>query len=127
MTDAPPDLEQLARRYLDLWQEQVAAMATDPAVAEAVAHGIAMMSQGTAALVLAAQAAAKDQAGAHEPTSSSEPQRSAAAAAAPDDACGDPGRLEARLAAVEQRIAALEAAVGGGGGKPAAKPRKRRA
>ena len=35
MSDPPPDFGALARLYLDLWQEQVNAMTTDPAVADA--------------------------------------------------------------------------------------------
>ncbi|MGE5504925.1 MAG: hypothetical protein ACM31L_10925 [Actinomycetota bacterium] len=132
MTDVPPDLDQLARRYLDLWQDQVAAMATDPALAEAVARGIAMMSQGTSALVQATQAAAtaaQAKAGTDEPAApgsdhSPDPQRSQAAAAAPDRPRDDAGRLEGRLAALEERVAALEAALGAGRGKPAPKPRR---
>ena len=30
----PPDMEDLARRYLDLWQSQMSALATDPQVAD---------------------------------------------------------------------------------------------
>ena len=30
MTADPPNLDELARRYLDLWQDQVAAMSADP-------------------------------------------------------------------------------------------------
>lgn len=48
MPDAP-DLEVLARRYLDLWQDQMAAMAGDPAVVEAMSRTFALMTQGAAA------------------------------------------------------------------------------
>lgn len=40
-----PDLEELARRYLDLWQDQMAAVAADPMVAEALANAIAFASR----------------------------------------------------------------------------------
>src|SRR5258708_38260016 len=32
----PPDLETLARRYLDLWQDQVSALAADPEFTETI-------------------------------------------------------------------------------------------
>lgn len=48
MSDAP-DLEALARRYLDLWQDQMAAMAADPAMMEALSRTFALMTQGAAA------------------------------------------------------------------------------
>src|SRR5690242_10668845 len=34
----PPDLASLAKRYLDLWQEQLTAMAADPDLAESLAR-----------------------------------------------------------------------------------------
>ena len=40
-TDAPPGLDSLARRFLDLWQEQAALMAEDPAATEAMAQMLA--------------------------------------------------------------------------------------
>lgn len=58
MSEAPPDFSSLARRYLDLWQEQVAAMANEPALAEALARGIAAMTEGANAFVHAASAGA---------------------------------------------------------------------
>ena len=36
----PPEIEELARRYLDLWQEQWSAMASDPESAQAMNAGI---------------------------------------------------------------------------------------
>ena len=48
MTDAP-DLEQLARRYLDLWQDQMAALVNDPTTAEAMGRTYTLMTRGVAA------------------------------------------------------------------------------
>jgi hypothetical protein len=137
MSEAPPDFKALARRYLDLWQEQVAAMANDPALADVVAQGIAMMTQVPATILQAAAAGASSptQARAADagPSSASQsepcqPDSAGAApvAAAPDGARLDPDGLARRLAAAEERIAALEARLGAGGGKPAAKPGRRR-
>ena len=47
--DGAPELDELARRYLDLWQDQWTALANDPMVAEAMARGFQMMGPGAAA------------------------------------------------------------------------------
>ena len=41
-----PDLESLAKTYLDLWQDQFASMAADPATAEAMARLFGAMTAG---------------------------------------------------------------------------------
>jgi hypothetical protein len=38
-----PDLAALARRYVDLWQDQLTAMAADPALAESTARLLAAL------------------------------------------------------------------------------------
>ena len=46
----PPDLAALARRYVDLWQDQLTAMAADPALAESTARLLqALVPVGVAA------------------------------------------------------------------------------
>ncbi|HYE51283.1 MAG TPA: hypothetical protein VEB20_16920 [Azospirillaceae bacterium] len=42
----PPSIEELARRYLDLWQDQWAAVSTDPEMADAMARLLQAMGQG---------------------------------------------------------------------------------
>lgn len=44
-----PAFDELARQYLDLWQDQWTALANDPVVAEAMARGFQMMGPGAAA------------------------------------------------------------------------------
>ncbi|MEO0393738.1 MAG: hypothetical protein AAF213_10925 [Pseudomonadota bacterium] len=44
-----PEFDELARLYLDLWQDQWTALANDPMVAEAMARGFQMMGPGAAA------------------------------------------------------------------------------
>ncbi|MDG5494666.1 hypothetical protein [Niveispirillum sp. BGYR6] len=41
----PPSLDDLARRYLDLWQEQWAALCSDPTMADSVARTMQAVSQ----------------------------------------------------------------------------------
>ncbi len=40
----PPDLASLAKRYVDLWQDQLIAMAADPDLAKAFARLMAALS-----------------------------------------------------------------------------------
>jgi ubiquinone biosynthesis protein UbiJ len=101
MTDAP-DPDQLARHYLDLWQQQVTAWLNEPDVADAMAQTYLLMVRGLTSLAKAA--AAKTTAG-----KSAAP--GPAAAAAPS---GGTDRntlvLAYRIAQLEERIARLESA-----------------
>jgi hypothetical protein len=110
----PPDLSALAKRYVDLWQDQLIAMAADPALAESTARILA-------ALVPAAwppgQGDDRDQSRAAAPGST-------AASAAFDERDGRVAQLARRLAAVEKRLAAMEARIRGARGS--AKPRAAR-
>ncbi|MEM6903364.1 MAG: hypothetical protein AAF556_09035 [Pseudomonadota bacterium] len=47
--NSAPEFDELARQYLDLWQDQWTALATDPMVAEAMARGFQMMGPSAAA------------------------------------------------------------------------------
>ena len=142
----PPDLDSLARRYLDLWQDQLAGMAADPEVAETIARTIELMNAGAAQMATAALAAqavggeAKEpqphgatpeppSAAGDRPTAASGPAASGtqAAAPAPGHADHDVAELARRIGALEQRIAALEAGPGGKGGGPEKGSRRRRA
>lgn len=127
MTDAP-DLEQLARRYFDLWQDQAAAMISDPALAEMTARGYSLLGA-----ILAAAAGGGPEKGtafadANAPTSGFRdiPAGAAPVAAASVDPALDPVRLSARLAALEERIVRLEAILAAGGGGVAKASRNRR-
>ncbi|CCG42875.1 conserved hypothetical protein [Magnetospirillum molischianum DSM 120] len=141
MTDSSPDAATLARRYLDLWQQQVAALSSDPAMAEAVARGVAMMTSCATAMVEAAglggtttnpnnDKARTDESAASptsQPGSVTRPQdRPAPVAAPPADPSCDPVRLALRLAALEERVVVLEAAFGRTGERSEGKPRRRR-
>ncbi len=115
----PPDLDALAKRYLDMWQAQVNAMAGDGEAAKTLAGTMAMMSAGAQAFADAArqtadQAATKaggdDRAETAGAETDADGPRGAADAA--DAASGGASelveRLLERLGAVEERVAGLE-------------------
>jgi len=109
--DAPPDLNDLAKRYLDLWQAQVNTMAGDADAAKTMADTMAMMSAGAQSFSQAFAEAAQKQSGARQ-----NDHGSPAPAAPAGAAHGDPGaRLDEfaeRLAAVEERLARMESELG---------------
>ena len=48
--DLPEDLDDLARRYVDLWQDQMTALAADPAFAESMQKVMATMGVAASGL-----------------------------------------------------------------------------
>ena len=121
MMETPVDFRLLARRYLDLWQEQVAAMVSDPALAESVARGISGMAQTVWANDKGK--AGDDTTPAEDPVAAA---RAAAAAVASDRPRFDSDELARRFAALEERVAALGAWTGGQGAGAEGKHRRRR-
>jgi hypothetical protein len=136
----PPDLDALARRYLDLWQEQMAAAASDPALSDLFGRTMQVMASGFPLGLMAlwnqagmqpAATSERDTANGDTPSaaapSADEAARRAApgpapAAPAPEPRGGDVVQRDDRLAALEERIARLEARLAvaqGGGGKGA--------
>jgi hypothetical protein len=141
MTDTP-DFAALAREYLDLWEDQLAAMAADPTLAEqsarffgamggaeatanpmATAQMAAMAQQFMTLAGLAAGGKAND--GDAKPTTAGPAPGPAPVAAAPGDGAQQLAELASRLAALEERLDRLEAGSSGAGGgaKPAARKR----
>src|SRR5690349_13578919 len=121
--DEAPDLTSLARRWLDLWQEQVTALAGDPAVAEQTARLLGLIEGGAAAWRQAA--AGKTDGDDRGGTATSAGTAGAATAPLSPAAGGDDlARLAARLAAVEERLARLES--GPRGSTRAGRPRRPR-
>lgn len=121
MTDQP-DFTALARQYLDLWEDQLAAMAADPDLAEQTSRFFETMTQlggisnpmGAPELAaLMAQMsghahATTDQADGAKNQRASEAGASPAAAS-PDDRDQQLVELTRRLADVEERLHRLEA------------------
>ncbi|HXZ01743.1 MAG TPA: hypothetical protein VEI03_17240 [Stellaceae bacterium] len=110
----PPDLASLAKRYLDLWQEQLIAMAADPDLAENLAR------------LLAGLAPANWPPPFGVPVYDGTPFGAAAAAASFGQRRDALDEFARRLAAVEGRLAALEAGASAGGKRAAPKRRARR-
>ena len=109
---ADNDLDQLARRYFELWQTQLSALASD----RDLSAGLARMMAAANAQVEAAMG------GRDGRTQHSAPGATATAPASGDGAV-DLRQLGERMAALEQRLGELERLVAA---KPAARPRKRR-
>lgn len=156
-----PDLDDLAKRYLDLWQEQLRAMASDPETVASVSRLFAAMSGTTGA----GAADPDDKSGASggmppmpvNPMAwmtglGMMPPQAASGGANPFDsvfaqfvqhatqgpggpapagASSDGGRdelheLKRRIAALEERLDAVESGTGGSGKSTAKKSRKRK-
>jgi hypothetical protein len=139
-----PGLDQLARRYMELWQDQLAAMAGDPEllatfqrlVTGALAAGFAAAPPGFAGGYTAAHqgAAAEPRAAPAANDGSAKPNGhdrqhgnghdagaaagTAAAAAASSNRGLDVSELVRRLGLIEARLASLEAGIARGRGEP---------
>src|SRR5579862_5659793 len=116
----PPDLASLAKRYVDLWQDQLIAMAADPALAESTARLLA-------ALVPSAWPGKQHDEPhprASQSHASSYPPGPAPAGAPFDERDRGLAELARRLAAVEERLAAVEAGIRGS--RRSAQPRAAR-
>jgi len=151
--EAAADLEDLAKRFQDLWRDQMAATAADPEFMEMMGKWMAAFAPGgarkpglfpgmppgiapgaggatdPAAWMTAMQAAMTGAArkdGADDGNTGATPAGAAAAAGASGagDVAGD--EFERRLAALEQRMDRLEAAPGGAGGGAAKRTRGRK-
>jgi len=136
-----PDLDELAERYLDLWQDQMSALANDPEFAEVMnrllASSAAAMPDMAAAWAawpammagLAAGGRTKDgesteqtgtgpggspPGGEGDARAAEGPSGAEAAAVAPGHRGADLVELARRLAALEDRVAALESRTGKG-------------
>jgi hypothetical protein len=133
--DKPPDLEDLACRYVELWQDQIAEAALDPELVEALMRPGQLAGGGMAAILTLWQrfwadlaAAAPTASGAYRPPGFSRGDHDGHDRAAPDEsppaaaasraaAAAGPSavgrdhlvQLAPRLAALEKRLAVLEA------------------
>ena len=120
--DETADLKALASRYLDLWEDQIAALAQDPALSELFRAWMGLAAMGVAGMGpvpwtgLAAGVRGDGRTEA-KPSAGRTPVGTTAAAAASVDRGHDLVGVAERLAALEKRLARLES---GGGKRPSA-------
>ena len=100
--DDSADFDRLARRYLDLWQSQLASLSADQALTEQIARLFAAANTQVASAIKAAQ-------GAHYAATTGTPSAAASSGHGADDV----GELRKRVEALEARIAELESKLGG--------------
>jgi hypothetical protein len=118
-----PDLEELSRRYLELWQNQFAALAADPELAESMSRLFGLMgaaasgSTSNAPFTTTGAGASGKRAAAPGATAAGSASRGGG-----DDVAG----LARRVAELEERLAALEGRMGKAGASARRKPRKRK-
>jgi ubiquinone biosynthesis protein UbiJ len=100
--DTSADFDKLARRYLDLWQGQLAGLAADQALTDQIARLFAAANAQVASAMQAVQ-------GAHNAATRSSSEAGASpAAAAPGHGADDLGELRKRVETLEARLAELE-------------------
>ncbi|WP_177324857.1 hypothetical protein [Reyranella massiliensis] len=104
--DTSAELDKLARRYLDLWQTQLAGLSSDQAVTEQIARLFAAANTQVASAMQAAQGATHAGTSGWQPPST--PTGTPTAAAASGNGADDVGELRKRLEALEARVAELE-------------------
>lgn len=130
-------MESLARRFLDLWEDQLAAMAADPDQAEALSRMIALsgpaaggfpQSMNDAMRIFQQGFTQNSDHSQTQPSSQAPPGPAGTAPAAPASGGGgdELGELTARISALEKRIADLESGPSGNNRKPKKTARKRR-
>lgn len=131
----PPDIEALARRYLDLWQDQLTAIAADPDFAETMGRLFELMAWAAPPAggppptgPMANDVTTKPRGSMrHDNKPLAEPSNGSAPPTAPRrDGGDDVARLTRRIADLEARLLALEKGSGGGGGRTGARARKNR-
>ena len=112
------DLDDLARRYLDLCQNQMTISINDPAVAEMLARSYVMTTGGLRALLESAAAlfagmqnASDIKARERDYEEQPDSARSESVLSTVGDPDGDADWLKKRIAALEGRIAGLESAL----------------
>lgn len=104
------DLDELAIKYLELWQEHLNAIANDGETMDVLARTVALMNSGAAAFAPAAQGNSDDEnaSSGSGSTAATTEDRPKTAAASSGDADPDLDECLKRLAALEQRVAQLE-------------------
>jgi len=126
----PPDLQNLAKQYLDLWQDQLGGVSKDPQTAEIMAQTMELMNAGAQAFATMAAAQSSGNTSDNDQGDSDgnpPPPDSFGAGARPAGApsgAADPdlAKLARRLERIEERLTALEAGSKKSRRKPTKKP-----
>ena len=117
----PPDLQNLAKQYLDLWQDQLGGVSKDPQTAEIMAQTMELMNAGAQAFATMATNAQgggntgdKDQGDSdgNAPLNDSSGNGAVSRSASAPSGAADPdlAKLARRLERIEERLDTLEAA-----------------
>ena len=108
------DLDDLAKRYLDLWQEQLNDLSQDKEVAEAVAKSIELMNGSAATFARMAEQNIKNFGGLGDDAANRSLVATKSGTAPDGAASGNAddvvGELTRRIGELEQRVAELESA-----------------
>ena len=126
----PPDLDALAKQYLDLWQQQLGGVAKDQQTADIMAQTIELMKTSAAAFAaMAPRSDTRTDTQNHTQTQgnadANDPSPTSAGGPAPGVADPDLAELSGRLEQLEKRLDTLEAGTKKSRRKPASKPKKR--
>jgi hypothetical protein len=114
-TAGAPDLQQVARDWITLWQSELTAAATDRELQETWQTLAGLWAGIAGAMVHAMPRGLTDNGRPHTPGAAA-PARAAPAAAAPDARDAEIDRLARRLADLERRLADVERGGHDGGG-----------
>ena len=110
-----PDIDELARRYLDLWQQHLGDLAADDGIAETLAKAMELMNGSATAFANMAQQTASQAGETNHGGGKKEPSGSASDSPALKHSDNDLDKLAGRIEELERRIAELESAPGGTG------------
>ncbi|MBC8268752.1 MAG: hypothetical protein H8E36_08390 [Rhodospirillaceae bacterium] len=113
-----PDIDELARRYLDLWQRHLGDLAADDELAATLAKTMELMNGSATAFANMAQQTATQPGETDHGGGQKKPSGSASPGPAPGHSDDDLDKLAGRIEELERRIAELESAPGGTGKRP---------
>lgn len=119
----PPDLDALAKRYLDLWQDQLGGISKDRETAEIMAQTIELMNAGATAFASMAAVHDNPNKGNADDDANTNPGTEAAAAP-PGASDSDLDEFARRLERLEKRLDTLEAGAAKSRRRARKKPRK---
>lgn len=103
-----PDLDEMARNYLDLWQEHLKTISQDGETMDVLARTVALMNSGAAAFTAGAKGYAPNNETTGADTQADNITRPKTAGASPEPAGPELAQCLERIAILEKRVADLE-------------------